>query len=97
MNATLALATGGPLEPGNEAFRRGCSAALSAVYAAHDAGSCVLHIDISGPNPRVQISPPTRPDLLPGAMRKRESRGGRIHVRMVAVRYGALLEWEVPR
>ncbi len=97
MSAVLAVATGGPLDPGNEAFRRGCCAALSAVFFARDAGSCVLHIDISGPNPRLLITPPQHPHVLPGAMRKRESRGGRMHVRMVAVRFGALLEWEVPR
>lgn len=97
MSAVLALAIGGPLDPGNDAFRRGCCAALSAVFAAHDAGSCVLNIDISGPNPRVLISPPTKPDRLPNALRKSETRRGQARVYMVAARGDALLEWEASR
>lgn len=97
MSAVMEAATGAPLDPWNDAFRRGCAAALSAVYAAQDVGSSVLGIDITGPNPRVLISPPAQPSLLPGAMRKRESRGGCMRVLMVAVRHGALIEWEITR
>lgn len=94
MSGVLALATGGPLDPGNEAFRRGCCAALAAVFAAHDAGSEVLSIEILGSNPRLQITPPRRPERLPGATHKRETRRGQIRAYVVAMHQGALFEWE---
>lgn len=97
MSAVLALATGGPLEPGNEAFRRGCCVALAAVFAAHDAGSEVLSIEILGSTPRLQVTPPKRPERLPGATHKRETRLGQLRAYVVAVHQGALLEWESRR
>lgn len=98
MSAILALATGGPLDPGNEAFRLGCCAALAAVFAAHDAGSEVLSIEILGANPRLLITPPKCPERFPGATHKRETRHGQIRAFVVAVHQsGALLEWESRR
>lgn len=94
MSAVLALATGGPLDPGNEALRRGCCAALAAVFAAHDAGSEVLSIEILGPNPRLLITPPRKPERLPDAVHKRERRQGQNRSYLVAAHQGAWLEWE---
>lgn len=94
MSAVLALATGGPLDPGNEAFRRGCCAALAAVFAAHDAGSEVLSILIEGASPRLIITPPKHPERLPSATYMRAMRKGQVIPVLVAVHQGgALLEW----
>jgi hypothetical protein len=85
------------LDVGNSVFASALRSALSAVYAANDAGSAVLSIEIHGGHPRVRILPPTRPDALPGAMRRRETREGMTEVAMVAVRHGALIEWSEVR
>lgn len=88
---------GGPLNPNNEVFGQAVKAALSAVFAANDAGASVLGIEIRGIHPRVLIEAPKDPSRLGGALRRREKVDGRIRCTYVAVRYGALIEWEAAR
>ena len=93
----LVSAVAAELDACNAVFAAALRSALSAVYAANDAGAAVLSIEIHGGHPRVQVLPPTRPEKLDGAMRRRETRDGLTSVAMVAVRHGALIEWQEVR
>lgn len=91
------MACGQPLSANNSVFFAALKAAISAVYAAQDAGASVLSIEIRGIHPRVHIEPPVDRTRLEGALRRRERIDGHIRSTYVAVRYGALIEWECLR
>lgn len=85
------------LNGNNAVFALALRSALSAVYAANDAGASVLSISIEGGHPRVRIEPPKHPDTLGAAMYRRETRNGVTHIGWVALRHGALLQWDTTR